>query len=114
MANYSFENQDGTFFNEQGSAPVAVYTPLTGATIALSSGSSMAFLNPAGTIAALTLLMPPNPNQGQTMQLSFKQIVTALTLQDASGVAISGAASAGAVGISTTLKFIGTTWVKWD
>lgn len=114
MANYTFENQDGTFFNEQGSAPVAVYTPLTATTVTLPAGTSMVFINPAGTIAALSVLMPPNPNQGQTVQLSFGQIVTALALKDSAAVAVAGSATAGAVGVSTTLKYIGVVWVKWD
>jgi hypothetical protein len=111
---YSFANQDGSFLNEQGTQPVAVLTPLTGTTIALSKAQNFVFINPAATIAALTVMMPPQPAAGQSVTLSFGHIVTALTIQDASGNAVAGAAAAGAVGVSTTLKYIGGAWVKWD
>lgn len=111
---YSFANQDGSFLNEQGSAPVGVLVPTTGTTIAMTKSQSQLYINPAATIAALTVLLPPAPAQGQTVTLSFGHIVTALTIQDALGNAVAGAASAGAVGVSTTLKYLGAAWVKWD
>lgn len=110
----SFANQDGSFLNEQGMSPVLVLTPLTATSVALPKSAGNVYINPVATIAAFTLLMPPMPSQGQTVTLSFGHIVTALTLQDAAGVAIAGAASAGAVGVSTTLKYLGVVWVKWD
>lgn len=111
---YSFANQDGSFVNQQGATPVLVLTPLTGTTVALTASQSQVFINPAGTIAAFTLLLPPSPAQGQTVSLSFGKIVTALTIKDSAAGAITGAPTAGAIGISTTLKYLGTSWVRWD
>jgi hypothetical protein len=110
---YSFQNPDGTFFDEAGTGPVTTVVPVTGATIAMTSGQNSLFVKPVGTIAALTIKMPPGPVSGQAVTIGFNQIVTALTLQDAGGNAITGAASAGAVGVSTELRFLGGSWVKW-
>lgn len=110
---YSFANQDGSFLNEQDAQPVLVAVPLTATTITLNKGQNQAYINPAATIATLTVKLPPQPAAGQTVTLSFGHIVTALTIQDAGGNAVTGAASAGAVGVATTMKYIGGAWVKW-
>jgi hypothetical protein len=95
-------------------APITTVVPVTGATITLAAGARALYVNPVGTIATLTIQLPPNPVAGQRVDISFGQIVTALTIQDASGAAVTGAASAGAVGADTVLRYTGTAWVKWS
>lgn len=54
--------------------------PLTGATIVVPAGQSALVLNPADTIAALTVTLPPNPYDGQIFRIGSSATVTALTL----------------------------------
>jgi hypothetical protein len=93
------------------SPPVVIATPLTGATITTAAADRVLYVNPAGTIAALTLLLPPAPSAGQTFQLSFSQIVTALTVQDGAGNAVQS--TAGAVSTGIEYRFVSGAWVRW-
>jgi hypothetical protein len=79
------------------------FTPLTGTTIVLSSPINI--VNPAGTIAALTIDLPASPIAGQMVTVSFTHIVTALTVATTDGSTITGTAvTAAAVG--TTFSYI--------
>ena len=112
---YSFANRDGSFLNEAGTEPIRYLTPLTGTTVTLNGNHSAIVLHPAGTIAALTVKLPPNPTPGQTVDISFGNIVTALTVQDGNGVAVAGALTAGAVGVHQVYRYIGELklWKHW-
>ena len=61
------------------------FSPLTGTTITLPNDASMVSIRPAGTLAALTVVFPPGPVDGQTIRLFSTQILTALTLQVSPG-----------------------------
>lgn len=60
-------------------------TPLTGNTVAANSPTTLLDLTPAGTLAALTVTFPAAPVDGQSFKIFTTQILTALTLQAASG-----------------------------
>lgn len=113
---FSFENRDNSFLQELGNPAVfPIYAPLTGATIVAPTGQSRIMVNPAGTIAALTIRLPLNPIAGDMIDIGFTQIVTALTLQNAAGVAIAGAPTSGAPGVSIGYTYVSATqgWVRW-
>ena len=95
-----------------GGAGITVVTPLTGTTVAFAAGQSVMYINPAGTIAALTVLLPPNPTQGLRANMSFGQIVTSLVVQTAAGGAVQ--TTAGAVGSELSYRYINGAWVAWD
>lgn len=67
-------------------------TPLTGASITTTAQTSKLLLNPAGTIAALTIVLPAGSTliDGQTLDVGSSQIVTALTLTSGTGTSIVG------------------------
>jgi hypothetical protein len=71
--------------------------PLTGATV--TPLSSLAVINPAGTLAALTVQFPLNPAEGQRLAIVSTAAVTALTLTAGTNDTINGAASALAVNV---------------
>lgn len=54
--------------------------PLTGATLTAGVGCEAMIVDQAGTIAALTLNLPASPKNGQTFEVSFDEVVTALTM----------------------------------
>jgi len=70
------------------------FTPLTGATITLVYSNSV--VNPAGTIAALTINLPAITSStlqaGQKVSVSFSHVVTALTVATTDGSSIIGTA----------------------
>lgn len=76
--------------------PYSYNTPLTGATITMAAYERRCIINPAGTLAALTVNLPPNPVDGQVAGVATTQIVTALTVA-------AGTGGASIVGAPTTL-----------
>ena len=92
------------------SGPVRTVVSLTGDTVVLT-GDRPIYVAPAGTIAALTVKLPPSPADSDIIEISFGQIVTALTVQDASGGAVQS--TAGAVGTAIQYRFVGGAWVRW-
>lgn len=65
--------------------------PLTGTTVTMNTGVVKLLLDPAGTIAALTVVMPTLANgllDGQELQVSSTQTVTSLTFTPGTGVTV--------------------------
>lgn len=85
--------------------PVDYNAPLTGASIVPSDQSAGFIIDPAGTIAALTVTMPANPLDGQTFFLASTQTVSTLTQNAAAGQTLNGALTT----ISAT-RTTGGTW----
>lgn len=68
-------------------APNVQYeTPATGATVTVASDTHVLQLNPAGTIAALTVVFPAAPYNKQLLTISSSQIVTAVTVTSVKSV----------------------------
>lgn len=93
----------GTFASPTISGGMSVLDPVTvapgnGDTVTLSAGQTTVCVNPAGTIAAATVIFPPAPVVGQPLGLGFTQIITTLTLSGGVGVPVVGAVIAAAVG----------------
>lgn len=96
--------------------PPKVVAPLTGTTVTLGKDDTVLHVNPAGTIAALTVKLPPTAGQpnGKVCHISFSQIVTALTVQNSNGGAV--ASTAGAVATGHIYRYVNSTlgWVRWQ
>jgi hypothetical protein len=84
------------------------FTPLTSASITLVNNFS--FINPAGTIAALTIVLPANPLNNQVCGFCSSQIVSALTL---TGTVVGTAPTALAVGTAYKYRYNSTTSSWW-
>lgn len=78
-----------------GTTAVVVATPVTTDTVTIDANTSLEVINPAGTIAALTLNFPTGVYDGQPLRLAFTQIVTAITT---TGAALQFALTSAAVG----------------
>lgn len=111
----TFENRDGTFFNETGAHPVRVTAPLTGTTVALKNTESDLYVNAAGTLAALTIKLCSKPEPGFEHDIASAFAVTALTVQTGLGAAITGAPATVAAGGSFVMRYVSKAvgWVKW-
>lgn len=68
-----------------------ILTPLTGFAYTVPNGTPALVLTPAGTIAAGTITMPPNPPDNQPLRLTCSQTVTALTISANAGQTVVGA-----------------------
>ena len=110
---WTFANRDGTFFNETGGQNVPVTAaPVTGATVQIGAGTSVYQLNPAGTLATLTVKLPASPANGDSVTVVSTQIVTALTLTDAAAGAVTGAPTALAAAVAVEFRRIAGAWQR--
>lgn len=79
-----------------GAGPYIYNAPLTGASITLTAQTRRLILEPAGTIAALTVVWPAAAGltDNQLMGICSRQIVTALTTTNGSGATVLDAPTA--------------------
>lgn len=93
--------------------PVVYITPVTGATITAIAGQGVFGITPAGTIATLTMVLPPTPVDEQIFEAQTTQTISALTVQGAAGDSIvngSPGVLAANGGISYRYRLSNTTW----
>lgn len=85
-----------------GALPYQYATPLTATSVTVANTTGKLVLDPAGTIATLTVTLPAAIAliDGQTFEIGSSQTVTALTLTGGSGTTISNAPTA--ITVSTT------------
>ena len=92
-----------------------IAAPTTGATVTATNDVLNLIVNPAGTLATLTINFPAPSADGQEFDICFSQIVTALTLTAVSpATTIIGGISAGAVGGYAGFVYdsASTTWYR--
>jgi hypothetical protein len=74
---------------------------VTGTTIQMTAAALV--LNPAGTIAALTVTLPANAPEGTVAEISSTQILTSLTVNAATAYAATGTAITSTVTVSDVI-----------
>lgn len=94
----------------QSDQSYVISVPTTGGTVTVANTNRRTVLNPAGTLATLTVALPTGID-GQLLTVTSTQIVTSLTVSSA-GNTVLGAPAALAVGQSFTMIYnlSGTTW----
>jgi hypothetical protein len=95
--------QNGVGGTYADAAPVEVYIPLTGFTI--SPNASAVVINPAGTLATGTILLPLNPSDGQRFSITSTQTQTALTVTANTNDSIVGGPSALVANTPVVLRY---------
>jgi len=65
--------------------------PLTGTVVAVTGTANYLALNPAGTLATLSITLPATPTNGQPLVINSSQIITALTFTGGTVQGYSGA-----------------------
>jgi hypothetical protein len=83
--------------------PYQYTAPLTGASVTIANNIGSLVIDPAGTIAALTVVMPAAPVDGQWLNIASSNTVTALTLTPGAGQTIAQAPTA--ITVSTTAPY---------
>ena len=111
----SFLQGAGSFFQAGSNGPVPVAAPATGSTYTMRGGQKTVYFNHSATVAALTVVLPPAPANGDAVTLKFNQIVTALTIRNAAGAIVGTALTAAAQGQAVTLVHLDTVrgWIWW-
>lgn len=94
-----------------GAGPHQYAAPLTGASLTVTAAQRRLILEPAGTIAALTVVMPAATGlvSNQLFGICTTQIVTSLTVTAGSGTTVLNAPSALLVPVATG----GASCVEW-
>ena len=90
-------------------------TPVTGFSYTFdpSSLGTVLVMNPAGTLATGTLIMPASPADGMTIRFSSSQIITALTLSGNGASIVSAVTTLAAGGGAVYLyRLTNTTWYR--
>jgi hypothetical protein len=82
-----------------------IFTPLTGTTITLTDGIQDNLINPAGTLAALTINLPASPDNGQVILLTFTKAITTLTIAGNGSTLVGTAPTSAAIGTRLAYKF---------
>ncbi len=103
----------GTGGTTPGSLADANYfidTPSSGGTVDLTNTNPIftEIIDPAGTLATLTVKLPNNSVNGQILRLKFTQIITALTISPNTGDSVKGAPTSVALGGYIDCQFTGT------
>jgi hypothetical protein len=92
----------------------SVQVPVTAFSITIANNTSTLILNPAGTLATGTITMPATPIDGQEVQITSSQTVTACTFSPNASQTISNAPTTLVAGVGN--KFIyhlaGTNWYR--
>lgn len=86
----------------------------TGNTYAYNKAQVFMFMQPAGTLAAVTLTTEANPSDGQRECFLSTQTTTALTWNANTGQTISGAPTAGVANTGACMTFVKSlsTWLR--
>jgi hypothetical protein len=74
--------------------PHTIFTPTTGGTVTLVSGQ-INIINPAGTLATLTLALPASPSNNDIISVAFTQAITSVSY---SGGTVVGSPTSSALG----------------
>lgn len=94
-------DSNGNFINGKGTADqsYSLQTPTTGSTITIAGGVKTLVINPASLLAALTIVMPASPINGQEIVVAAENFgVTSLTVSGNTGQTISNAPTTLAAG----------------
>jgi len=92
---YTLHVQDGTTAGgHQAGTPAggnySYQQPASGATLTAPAYLAAYVIDPAGTLAALTVVTPPAANDGQLFEVSTTQAIGALTVSPAAGQTVIG------------------------
>jgi hypothetical protein len=103
-----FSANDPGIYTSFGSRLVTSYSlqvPVTGFSITMPDATQLLLLKPAGSLATGTVVTPPNPIDGQIMQIRTSKTISSLTLSPNAGQAISADLITALSGLSPALTF---------
>ena len=96
-------------------ANYAHQTPTSGATLTAAAHLGAYILEPAATLASLSIVMPSAPNDGDAFEVATTQQITALTINPAAGQSVMGGGPltlAADGGVAWRYRGANTTWYR--
>ena len=104
------------------SGALSVQNHTAGSTVTVTASNSWLVVNPASTLATLTVTMPASPTDGQVVEISFGgtitsgNVVTSLTVSPNSGQTLLQATTPSSVEAGETIRYryksSNTKWYK--
>src|ERR1039457_5849353 len=89
---------------------IVTIVPLTGGTVTIPSGISYEIINPAGTLAALTIVTPAAPTNPSTiiqeLHIVFTKAITTITWTAGAGTTYGGATKPTSAAIGNVMNFL--------
>jgi hypothetical protein len=91
-----------------------VQVPLTGFNITIGSTQNVLTLNPAGTLAAGTVIMPSSPVDGLSVEIASTKTISSFTLSANAGQTLLNAPTSLAAGVGVGFYYNAalTTWFR--
>jgi len=83
--------------------------PLTGTTVSLT-GAPFAVIEPAGTLAALTVALPSSPTDGLAIVIGFTRAITAITWSNGTVAAVAPATIAAGTHVQAVYRAASSRW----
>lgn len=116
---YKYAAANNTWFSLSNSNiaqinKIDIQSPATGATISMLDGQCALKLNHGATIAALTIKLPPNPYDGQSVSIFSKSTVTALTLSSSKTISDIITTLAADTGVRYTYSYGTLSWFRMN
>jgi len=95
-------------------ANYAYQTPASGATLTAPAYLAAYVLEPAATLASLTIVLPPSANDGDVFEIGSTRTITALSVSPAAGQTVTGGSLMLAAngGISFRYRAANSTWYR--
>jgi hypothetical protein len=102
------------YWSRLGGGGYTYLTPLTGTSITFGTYVKRLILNPAGALAALTIVLPASPPDGWEAYIASTASISALTISPNSGQSIANAASSLSSGAAIGYQWVAgqATWYR--
>jgi len=108
----SYDSASGSLKTSAVGGAYVITAPIAGATVIIAPTTTLQIVNPAGTLATLTVTLPSTGLfDGKIVTISFQQIISALTLNGGTIVNPVTVTTAGQT-IGYMYRTTGTTWYR--
>ena len=107
-------NKAGGWPLRAAGANYSYQTPSGGATLTATAHLAAYVLEPAASLASLTVVLPPNANDGDVFEIATTATITALTVSPAAGQSVKGGSLMLAAngGIAFRFRAANSTWYR--
>lgn len=86
------------------------FNATSGTTFSMTASQPNVYFSNATAIATLTVKLPPSPYSGQVATITSKAAITALTVQDSKGVAVTPGPASNGAGVELRFRYLSGAW----
>jgi hypothetical protein len=88
-------------------------TPTSGSTVQMHAGQPNIYITNLSALASLTVKLPGSPYSGMVATITSQGTITALTVQNAAGVAVVPGPASNAAGATASFLYMNGAW-SWS